>query len=74
MLLIVECFAGAGRLISDRIIHEGGIFRREEGGTVDWFVPKEDAKEGVYEAFGIQFRFEDGEVRIYHSREEIKRH
>lgn len=73
MLLIVECFAGAGRLISDRI-HEEGVVIREEGRTVDWFVPKEDAKEGVYEAFGIQFRFEDGEVRIYHSREEIKRH
>lgn len=70
-VLICECLVGAGRLFSDRIPEAFAVRRGE---TVDWFVPKEDAGEGIYEVFGIQFRFEDGEVRIYHSREEIKRH
>ena len=72
-VLMLECTVGAGQLFFSQI-HEFPVVRREEGETVDWFVPKEKAREGVYEVFGIQFRLEDGEVRIYHSREEIKSH
>lgn len=70
--LVLECFAGAG-LLACRLF-EASVVRVEDGEAVDWFIPKEETEEGVYEVFGIQFRFEDGEVRIYHSREEIKSH
>lgn len=72
-VLILECTVVAGQLFSDRI---PGIIvaRREEDRTVDWFIPEEEDREGLYEVFGIQFRLEDGEVRVYHSREEIKSH
>lgn len=71
--LVLECFAGAGRLLACRLFEEP-VVRVEDGEAVDWFIPKEEPGEGVYEVFGIQFRFEEGEVRIYHSREEIKSH
>lgn len=72
-VLICECLVGAGRLFFGRF-PEIPVVRREAGETVDWFIPKGEDREGLYEVYGIQFRLEDGEVRIYHSREEIKSH
>lgn len=73
VVLILECLVGAGQLFAAHF-PEAFVIRVEEGQQIDWFVPGEDSKKGVYEVFGIQFRFKDGEVRLYRSREEIKSH
>lgn len=72
-VLVLECVIGAAQMFGNRI---PGIpvVRMEESGNVEWFLPGEEDQPGTYEVFGIQFRLEDGEIRFYRSRQEIKSH
>lgn len=72
-VLILECSFGAARFFS-RQLKELPFIRVEKDGGVEWFVPGDGGQEGLHEVFGIQFRLEDGEIRIYRSRQEIKSH
>lgn len=71
--LILEGSFGAGQLFFGHL-REIPVIRLEEGEALEWFIPKEGENERFHEVFGIQFRFEDGEVRIYRTREEIRSH
>lgn len=72
-ILVLECFVGVLQCSGNRLA-QIPVIRVEESGAVEWFVPGNEEQAGVYEVFGIQFRFEDGEIRAYRSRQEIKRH
>lgn len=72
-VLVLECFVGVLQLTGNRLIPIP-VVRVEERGAVEWFVPGEEEQAGMQEVFGIQFRLEDGELRVYRSRQEIKRH
>lgn len=72
-ILVLECAVGVTQMLGDRI-SGSPLIRVEESGHVTWFAPGEGEQTGIYEVFGIQFRLEDGEIRFYRSRQEIKSH